>query len=403
MLSLARTKNQARLPGRVRFAAALVTLGLLCATSPAGAVLSVCPGDCNDNGAVTIDELIASVQRAVGGVAREVCRASDADGNGQVTVDELVAAVDAALRGCPPIPVAFNASLETDGQALLLTPSAALRGARAYGLVLTNRIVDAAGRRLQASPTFKLLKGTSETDTGGPVALFDADPEASGNPYPDTRLVRADGTVHVPDRFALRGFEESRPELATARQVLRGVADQLETVPGFSTTAPIRIALSAPVDLATVTPQSVLLFERRDGALDLEGVLRAAARAGVPRTAVALAVSFPTQPIEDDLRAIRSLLTARAAVEPFTVILSDPDPDDDLPIGVFSGTAPAYAEFLAANPDVSAVAHGLIRSPEFRGTERYHAGHRCGIGFHHDDPGGAASLSRGDPAARVRR
>ena len=159
------------------------------------------------------------------------------------------------------------------------------------------------------------------------------------------------------------------PELATARQVLRQTADDLETVHGFSTTAPVRIALSAPVDPATVTPDSVLFFERADGGLDLEGALAEAQRRGVPRSEVALALSFPTQPIEDDLLAIRDLLLARAAIDPFTVSFEDPDPDDDLAIGVFGPDDPPFARFLADHPEVRLVAHGLLRSPDFRGPD----------------------------------
>ncbi len=263
--------------------------------------------------------------------------------------------------------VDVTVTLEADGGALLVTPATALRGRTTYGLVLTRGISDAAGNALQADGYFKTLKGTNEPATDGPVVLFDADPESSRNPYPDERLVRADGTVHVPDRFALRGLPDE-PALALARQFLRRLADDLEGVQGFSTTAPARIALSAPIELASVNPTTLLVFERDDGQLDLEGLLRQAARRGVPPADIAVATSFPTQPIEDDLRTIRMQLIARAAAEPFRVILEDPDPSDDLPIGVFHHGDPEFPEDLADNESVGAVAVGLIRSPDFRGA-----------------------------------
>jgi bacillolysin len=59
-----------------------------------------CPGDCNGNGTVTIDELIRGVSIALGAIGADACTAFDADGNGQVSIAELVAGVNAALDGC---------------------------------------------------------------------------------------------------------------------------------------------------------------------------------------------------------------------------------------------------------------------------------------------------------------
>ncbi len=58
-----------------------------------------CPGDCDGNRRVTIEELIAGVNVALGRTSPE-CAAMDRNDNGQVTIDELVRAVDAALGGC---------------------------------------------------------------------------------------------------------------------------------------------------------------------------------------------------------------------------------------------------------------------------------------------------------------
>jgi len=299
------------------------------------------------------------------------------DGNGSVNPPTATLTPSATASPSPTptatlVPLSptedVTVALENGGGALLVTPATSLRGRSVYGLLLTNGIADGMGNSLQASPSFKRLKGTSEPDGGGPVALFDDDVDAAGNPYPDPRLVRPDGTVRVPDRFALRGLPDV-PPLAAARQFLRTDADDLGTIAGFSTTAPIRIALSAPVDPATVRADTLFLFERDDGALDLAGLLQQAARRGIRAENVALGVSFPTQPIEDDLRAIRSRLLARAAAEPFHAILDDPDPADDLHIGVFAPGSPDFPQALAGNTDVRVVAFGLIRSPDFRGAD----------------------------------
>lgn len=61
-----------------------------------------CPGDCDDGGDVTVDELILGVTIALGEADLESCRAFDADGDGIVRVDDLIAAINAALHGCTP-------------------------------------------------------------------------------------------------------------------------------------------------------------------------------------------------------------------------------------------------------------------------------------------------------------
>jgi hypothetical protein len=328
-----------------------------------------CPGDCDRDSEVTIAELVVGVRNvlapALSAVASPTCAALDADRDGSATVAELIAAVRSALHGCPLVRVPFRAELDEDGSALLLTPAEALLGERTYSLVLTTGIRDGEGKPLQPAEAFRAIVGSGPPPGDGPVALFSADPEAAGNPYPDPRLLRADGTVHVPDRFALRGLD-ARSELDAARRILRETADEVGTVRGFGTTAPVRIALSALVDLDTVNAETVLFFQRPRGGVDVGGALDAAARAGVPAAEVALAVTFPTQPIENDLLAIRDLYAA-APDEEFGVILEDPDPEDDLPIGVFG---PGELEDCdGAGSKLPIIVSGLLPTREFRAAD----------------------------------
>ena len=60
-----------------------------------------CPGDCDGDGMVTIDELVTAVNIALGSAGVAACPAADHDQSGAVTIDELVRAVNAALSGCP--------------------------------------------------------------------------------------------------------------------------------------------------------------------------------------------------------------------------------------------------------------------------------------------------------------
>lgn len=63
-------------------------------------VAPACAGDCDGNGAVTIDELIAALGIALDGTAPDACSAADLDGDGRLFIDELLRAVAAALNGC---------------------------------------------------------------------------------------------------------------------------------------------------------------------------------------------------------------------------------------------------------------------------------------------------------------
>jgi PAS domain-containing protein len=248
----------------------------------------------------------------------------------------------------------------------LIQPLLPLEGARVYGVVVTNRVRGLDGRPLEADAAFADLTGVRRRSRGGVVASFDADPEADGNPHPEARLVRADGTIRVPDHVAFGPLDRTAPALAGARADLRATADSLERLRGFSPIAPIAIALSGAADMATVSPASVLVFERTDGGLDLDGLLREARRHGVRRRDVVLATAFPTQDIESGLRQVRERLLEIAASSPLGAILDDPNPADDLPIGVFGPGSPEHGAYLAANPAVASVVVGLLPSREFR-------------------------------------
>jgi hypothetical protein len=59
-----------------------------------------CQGDCDESGAVSIDELISAVRVSLGQIPVASCPAADPDDNGAVAVNELVGAVVRALNGC---------------------------------------------------------------------------------------------------------------------------------------------------------------------------------------------------------------------------------------------------------------------------------------------------------------
>ncbi len=83
----------------------LATLLLFLATAPVAA-LDVCPGDCGDDGRVSVDELVLGVNIALARSPLAACPAADANHDDAVSVDELVQSVGMALGGCPPRPTA---------------------------------------------------------------------------------------------------------------------------------------------------------------------------------------------------------------------------------------------------------------------------------------------------------
>ncbi len=104
-------------------ALALLASLILAPSPPAGGQegATTCVGDCDGNGAVSIDELLTAVAIALGDLPRDRCIAADRDGNGTVTVDELIAAIAAALGGCQAAPTA------TPNHALVLPPASIYR------------------------------------------------------------------------------------------------------------------------------------------------------------------------------------------------------------------------------------------------------------------------------------
>lgn len=63
-------------------------------------VAIACSGDCNGDDEVSIDELLKGVNIALGNLPAVDCPAFDTDANGAVTIDELLAAVSRALNAC---------------------------------------------------------------------------------------------------------------------------------------------------------------------------------------------------------------------------------------------------------------------------------------------------------------
>ncbi len=265
----------------------------------------------------------------------------------------------------PPQQLAWTVATDTVGDALMVTPHTALEGKSMYAVIATTAIRTAGGQPVSPSADFAAAIGVAQPGANAATALYSANLGSADNPYPDARLVRDDGTVRIPDRYLLRGLPTSAAA-ELPRQILRRGADRLETLDGYSTTGPIRIALSESADLSTVDASSLFLVKRADGGTDLAGLIAIAGSLGIADDEIAIAFSFPTQSIEDDLVAVQALLRDRAGNGGELVDIVDRDPDDDLELGVFDRDDDQYAAFLDDSPDVDRVVSGLVASPDFR-------------------------------------
>ena len=70
----------------------------------ASRVPAQCVGDCHNDNAVTIDELVMMVNVALDNAPMSMCDSGDANDDGRITVDEIIKGVNHAMHGCP-VPV----------------------------------------------------------------------------------------------------------------------------------------------------------------------------------------------------------------------------------------------------------------------------------------------------------
>ena len=165
---------------------------------PFKAVLA-CVGDCNGDGTVTIDELIAAVDIALSQGSVAACRAIDSNNDGKVTIDELIAAVNGALDNCgmphpTPTPQS-NSDLEAGSQAALRASGLAQQPlVFSFGSVGSGGAGAFVGRSALRTPRGSALLGRDGFALGGvrqqvanaclnPGGSEEIDCEPSGNAF----------------------------------------------------------------------------------------------------------------------------------------------------------------------------------------------------------------------------
>lgn len=138
-----------------------------------------CAGDCNDDGDVTIDEIIGGVGIALGTRLVDTCSSIDASGDGDVTVDEIIQAVSNALNGCviaptplptrtptaTPVPTTLYVRASGDNQQDGSSPEQALAS-----IALANNRAR-SGYRIVVGPGTYLESVITSTSGSAPQAL----------------------------------------------------------------------------------------------------------------------------------------------------------------------------------------------------------------------------------------
>jgi len=78
----------------------LIVLTALGASVVRQTAFAACPGDCDGDDAVSVTDVIAGVNIALGTADIETCHAADLNDDGTVSIDELIRLVRRALDGC---------------------------------------------------------------------------------------------------------------------------------------------------------------------------------------------------------------------------------------------------------------------------------------------------------------
>ena len=94
---------------------AILALFARLTTCAAASGATMCTGDCDDSGQVTLDELVRSVDAALQTGPND-CANCDRNGNGVISVDEIIAAVNSAVDGCPATPTETTVPSDTTTQ-----------------------------------------------------------------------------------------------------------------------------------------------------------------------------------------------------------------------------------------------------------------------------------------------
>ena len=163
---------------RIRCTATVRTLTLLTFALAGAAPATACVGDCSGDGAVTVDEIVAGVNIALGAAPVAACPPFDAGGDGEVTVDEILQAVGVALAGCPQATVSPEPPTNTPSA----TPTATMTAVPSASPPATDTPTPTAPPTPSATPSPSATPTPSTTPTSSPSPSATPTPTPSPTP-----------------------------------------------------------------------------------------------------------------------------------------------------------------------------------------------------------------------------
>ncbi|MBX3024521.1 PASTA domain-containing protein [bacterium] len=313
------------------------------------AAQSACTGDCNGNAQVTIDELVRSVNIALGLLPLDACLAVDRNLDDQATINELITAVNFALFGCPaaftptptpmpPTATPLGTTLQVDAGPDVLIP---LDGAA----TLTGRVTGGGVASTPATPQahWSVVDGPGTVTFGSPNALTTTARASAVGSY-RVRLSATLGSASASDEMLLH------VDLAAANlaPVLDPIADQ--TIAAGSA---LRLALIGH-DPNPFDTLAYGLVSGPDGAtVDPQGIFGFAPLADqFGAHAVTVAVTDPGG------------LSARRSFTVRVVPGNRPPAFGPLPDAVTRSMTPFARLLTATDPDGDALRFALLSGPE---------------------------------------
>lgn len=245
----------------------------------AGREAPVCPGDCDGNGTVTIDELVTGIAIASGLQPLTACAAADVDGDGNVTIDELALAVRTALLGCST----------SDDRLLVLVSND--DGVLAAG-------ISAVAQALEGNPSLRVVVVAPATNQSG------SGDSTSTDPVDVAAAVTADGHPAT----AVAGFP--------ADSVLFAVLEEMPTAPDI-------------VVAGINSGQNISDFVDVSGTV---GAAVTAARLGIP--AIATSQGFVATDYEDQAVFVAQLVERFRTDAGFRELMTRPEEGTPLVLNV---------------------------------------------------------------------
>ena len=226
-------------------------LAVLLIASP-GRSAAACAGDCDDDGTVSIAELVTLVNIALNGDGADRCAAGDVNGDGRITIEELITAVNSALLGCPSTP---TASPTAAASALATATASATPTVSAPPPTETGTATPPVTPSATSIATPTQTFATTATATGSPTTTASATrtPAATETVTPNASAVDTATRTATPSGSPAVTSTASAAPTDTTTATLPQTPSASSTVSQSSTVSATRTSTATPPSSATIT------------------------------------------------------------------------------------------------------------------------------------------------------